>query len=60
MLLSATETETKNFDGILKRKKDPHFSHIHIKFSDSVFDSLHRFHDKIKVSVRKIMKKFCP
>ena len=29
-----------------------------MKFPDSVFDSLPIFHDKIKVSVRKIMKTF--
>ena len=31
-----------------------------MKFSDSVFDSLPRFNDKIKKSVRKIMKTFGP
>ena len=31
-----------------------------MKFPDSIFDSSPRFHDKIKVSVRKGMKIFCP
>ena len=31
-----------------------------MKFPDSVFDSLPRFNDKIKVSVREIMKTFGP
>ena len=31
-----------------------------MKFPDSVFDSLPRFHDKIKMSVRKIMKTVGP
>ena len=31
-----------------------------MKFPDSAFDSLPRFHDKIKVSVRKITKTFGP
>ena len=31
-----------------------------MKFPDSVFDSLPRFHDKINVSVQKIMKTFVP
>ena len=31
-----------------------------MKFPDSIFDSLPCFHDKIKVSVRKIMKTFGP
>ena len=31
-----------------------------MKFPDSIFDSLRCFHDKIKVSVRKIMKTFGP
>ena len=31
-----------------------------MKFPDSVFDSLPRFHHKIKVSVPKIMKTFGP
>ena len=29
-----------------------------MRFRNSVFDSLPRFHDKIKVSIRKIMKTF--
>ena len=48
------------FNDILKRKKDVFLSHIHIKFPEGVFDSLPHFHDKIKVSVRKIMKIFGP
>ena len=48
------------FNDILKRKKDALLPHIHMKFPDSVFDSLPRFHDKIKVSVKKIMKIFVP
>ena len=31
-----------------------------MKFPESVFDSLPRFHDKIKVSIQKIMKIFGP
>ena len=31
-----------------------------MKFPDSIFDSLPCFHDKIKVSVRKIIKTFGP
>ena len=31
-----------------------------MKFPDSVFGSLPRFHVKIKVSIRKIMKTFGP
>ena len=48
------------FNDILKRKKDAFLSHIHIKCPESVFDSLPHFHDKIKVSFRKIMKIFGP
>ena len=48
------------FNDILKQKKDALLPHIHIKFPDSVFESLPRFHDKIKVSVREIMKTFGP
>ena len=48
------------FKDILKRKKDTCLTHIHMKFPESVFDSLPRFHNKIKVSVRKIMKTFGP
>ena len=56
-----TKTETcSRFNDILKRKKDALLPHIRIKFPHSVFDSLPRFHDKIKVSVRKIMKTFGP
>ena len=32
----------------------------HMKFLDSVFDSFHRFYDKVKVSLWKVMKKFDP
>ena len=46
------------FNGILKRKKDVLLPHNHMKFPDSVFDSLTRFEDKIKVSLQKIMKTF--
>ena len=48
------------FNDTLKRKKDARVPHIHMKFLDSVFDSLLRFHDKIKVSGRKIMKTLDP
>ena len=44
------------FNDILKRRKDALLPHMHMKFPESVFDSLPRFQDKIKVSVRKIMK----
>ena len=57
------------FNDILKIKTDallshinmkfPDSSHIHMKFPDSLFDSLPRFPEKIKVSVRNIMKTFC-
>ena len=46
------------FNDVLKQKKDAILSHIHMKFPDNIFDSLPRFHDKIKVSVQKIMKAF--
>ena len=46
------------FNGILKRKKDVLFPNNHMKFSDSVFDNLPRFHNRIKVSIRKIMNIF--
>ena len=46
------------FNTIFKRKKDALLPHIHIKFPDSIFDSLSRFDGKIKESVRKIMKTF--
>ena len=39
------------FNNILKRKKHALLEHIHLKFPDSVFNSLPRFHDKTKVSV---------
>ena len=48
------------FNNILKWKKHTFLPHIHLKFPDSAFDSLPRFHDKTKVSVRKIMKTFSP
>ena len=47
------------FKAILKRKKDALLSHTHMKFSESIFDSLPHFHDKIKVSFRN-MKTFGP
>ena len=46
------------FNAILKRKKDALLSQINMNFPESVFDSLPRFHHKIKVKVRKIMKTF--
>ena len=55
----ATLSQTcSRFNDILKRKKDPLLSNTHMKFPGSVFDSIHRFHNKIKLSVRKIMKTF--
>ena len=39
------------FNDALKRKKDALLSHIHIKFPESIFDTLPRFHDKVEVSV---------
>ena len=48
------------FNDILKQKKDALLPHIHMKFSDTVFDSLPCFHDKITVSIRKLMKTFGP
>ena len=48
------------FNDILKRKKDALLPQIHMKFPDSVFDSLPGFHDKIKVRNRKIIKTFSP
>ena len=37
--------------GPLKRKKDALLPHIYVNCPDSLFDSLPRFHDKIKVSL---------
>ena len=48
------------FNDILKRKKNVLLPHIHMKFLDSVFDSLPFFHDKMNMNVRKIMKTFDP
>ena len=48
------------FNDISRQKKDALLPHIHMKFSDSVFDSLLRLHDQIKVNIRKIMKIFGP
>ena len=48
------------FSYILRQKKDALLPHINMKFPDGVFDTLPCFHDKIKVSVRKIMKTFGP
>ena len=48
------------FNDTFKQKKYALFPHIHMKFPDSVFDSLPRFHDKIKMRVRKIMKTVGP
>ena len=45
---------------INKRKKDALPPHIHMKFPDSVFDSLPCFRDKIKVNVWKTTKIFGP
>ena len=39
------------FNDALKRKKDALLRHIHIKFPESIFDTLTRFHDKVEVSV---------
>ena len=39
------------FNDVLKRKKDALLPHIHMKFPESIFDSLTRFHDKFEVSV---------
>ena len=44
----------------LKRKEDALLPHIHMKFPGSAFDSVPRFHDKIKVSVREIRETFGP
>ena len=46
------------FNDALKRKKDALLRHIHIKFPESIFDTLTRFHNKVEVSVWKIMKTF--
>ena len=48
------------FNDTLKLKKDALLPHIHIKFPESFFDSLPRFHSKIKVSTRKTIKTFGP
>ena len=48
------------FNDILKRKQDKLLIHIHMKFLNSVYDSLPGFHNKIKVTVPKITKKFGP
>ena len=48
------------FNGMLKRKKDNVFSHIHMKFTDSVFYSLPHFRNKMKENIQKIMKMFGP
>ena len=42
----------------LKWKKDAFLLHIHIKFPDSFFDSLPRFHEKIKMTIWKIANTF--
>ena len=38
------------FNGTFKQKKDALLPHINMKYPDSVFDSLPRFQDKIKVN----------
>ena len=48
------------FNAILKQEKDALLPHEDMKFPESNFDSLPHFHDKIKVSVQKIMKTFGP
>ena len=48
------------FNDVLKRKKDALLPHIHMKFPESIFDSLTRFHNKFEVSVWTIMKTFGP